>query len=177
MVNDVDMANDGTWIPVVSGEAKILAQVVEVEGRWTITGLLVTADHIDSRILKSIAPAVTGVSGGLNAIPELQDYARNNFPEQVATLNEAIASAIAELEPPPAVKTRRRSPLTRPDGKDPDQFYRRVAQAYGDAEAQRRSPAVAIAAEAGVPLATARGWIRESRRRGSLAPGRRKAGR
>lgn len=178
MMDDAGTADDlATWIPVDADDAKVLAQVVEVDGRWTVTGVLVTANHIDSRVLKAIAPAVTGVVGGLNAIPEMQDYARGHHPDPVIELNAAVAAAVDELRgPPPAKARKRRAPLTRPDGKDPDQFYRRVAQAFGDAEAVRQSPALAIATEAGVPLATARGWIREARRRGALAPGRRRAG-
>ena len=65
------------------------------------------------------------------------------------------------------------APLRRPDGTDPDGYYRTVAAAYTAAVRRGDAPAPALATEAGVPLATARGWIQEARRRGSLPPGRR----
>jgi hypothetical protein len=72
---------------------------------------------------------------------------------------------------------RQRTALTRPDGSDPDGFAGRVAEAYREYVMQTRSPAVKIAEEAGVPVGTARGWIREARRRGKLPQGRKgKAG-
>jgi len=65
-----------------------------------------------------------------------------------------------------------RQALTRPDGSDPDAFYAQVAQAYREYAPRTRAPAVEIAKEAGVPVGTARGWIREARRRGHLPAGR-----
>lgn len=67
--------------------------------------------------------------------------------------------------------------LTRPDGADPDAFYERVADAYREYAPQTSKPGTKIAEEAGVPLGTVHGWIREARRRGKLPPGRKgKAG-
>ncbi len=67
--------------------------------------------------------------------------------------------------------------LTRPDGSDPDGFYALVGAAYREYAPRTRAPAVEIAKEAGVPVATARSWIREARRRGKLPQGRKgKAG-
>jgi hypothetical protein len=64
-----------------------------------------------------------------------------------------------------------RKPLRRPDGKNPDAFYAEVAQAYREYINNSNRPAVFIAEEAGVPVATARRWISEARRRGALPPG------
>lgn len=70
-----------------------------------------------------------------------------------------------------------RPKLTRPDGADPDAFYQRVADAYREYAPVTSKPGARIAEEAGVPIGTARGWIREARRRGKLPPGRKgKAG-
>lgn len=66
-----------------------------------------------------------------------------------------------------------REPLTRPEpgpGYDPDEFYRRVAEAYTAHILRTSRVAPAIAEEAGVPVTTVRGWIREARRRGHLEP-------
>lgn len=65
-----------------------------------------------------------------------------------------------------------RPKLTRPDGSDPDGFYLGVARAYAEYAPRTRAPAIEIANEAGVPVGTARGWVREARRRGHLRPGR-----
>jgi hypothetical protein len=64
-----------------------------------------------------------------------------------------------------------REKLTRPDGTDPDGFAERVAAAYRQYVMETRSPALKIAEEAGVPVGTARGWIKEARRRGKLPQG------
>ena len=83
--------------------------------------------------------------------------------------------AAAEDAPPELILIERSSDrrrLTRPDGTDPDGFSARVAEAYREYAVQTRAPGVEIAAEAGVPVATARSWIREARRRGHLPEGR-----
>lgn len=64
------------------------------------------------------------------------------------------------------------SELSRPTGRDPESHYRHVAQVFVEATEAGRSPAETIARAAGIPLATARGWIREARRYGFLTPGR-----
>lgn len=66
-----------------------------------------------------------------------------------------------------------RPPLSRPEGVERDEFYRRVADAYVDLVRSTGKPAVAMAQEAGVPVATARRWIYEARRRGALPAGQR----
>mgnify|MGYP000947187112 CR=1 FL=1 len=66
-----------------------------------------------------------------------------------------------------------REPLKRPTGQEPDEFYRRVAEAYTEVIRQTRAVAPVLAEEADVPVRTVHGWIRESRRRGFLPPGKR----
>lgn len=63
-------------------------------------------------------------------------------------------------------------PLTRPDRTDPAAFYKRVAARYRLLVQQTAKPGVVMAQEAGVPVATARRWINEARRRGELPAGR-----
>jgi transcriptional regulator with XRE-family HTH domain len=48
------------------------------------------------------------------------------------------------------VTTGERKPLSRPDGSDPEGFYRQVAEAYGLAAAESQRPAMLLASEAGV---------------------------
>lgn len=92
----------------------------------------------------------------------------------LSELRQLAVNAPDVLHAPPIPDRPR---LTRPDGTDPDGFSARVAAAYREYAPKTRAPAVEIANEAGVPVATARSWIREARRRGKLPQGRKgKAG-
>lgn len=62
-------------------------------------------------------------------------------------------------------------PLSRPDGSNPDGFYRQVAEAYRDVLQTTPKVAKALAEEADVPVGTVHRWVMESRRRGFLPPG------
>lgn len=85
---------------------------------------------------------------------------------------EAKAAYIAEKKDVLAALRPPRPPLTRPDGTDPEGFSRRVAQAYKEAVVDTRTPAKALADEAGVPVTTVHRWIRDARRLGLLPPAR-----
>jgi hypothetical protein len=63
-------------------------------------------------------------------------------------------------------------PLSRPNGSNPDAFYREVAEAYRDVVQDHRNVAVVLAEEANVPVGTVHRWIMEARRRGFLPPAR-----
>ena len=65
-----------------------------------------------------------------------------------------------------------RTPLSRPDGKDPDGFYRQVADAYRDVALTTPKVAKVLAKEADVPVGTVHRWVLEARRRGFLPPAR-----
>jgi hypothetical protein len=89
-------------------------------------------------------------------------------PDDGLTLGE-LRERSADAE---ATEVPERKPLNRPDGKDPEGFYRRVAEAYRSAAAESSRPASLLAQEADVPVDTVRTWLREARRRGFLPPGR-----
>jgi hypothetical protein len=76
-----------------------------------------------------------------------------------------INAAHRKAQPP-------RKPLTRPDGSDPDGFYKQVADAYRDVLQTNRKVAVVLAKEAQVPVGTVHRWVLEARRRGFLPPAR-----
>jgi hypothetical protein len=55
----------------------------------------------------------------------------------------------------------------------PDDFYRKVAAVYSALAAQIRAPAAVMADANHVPLSTVHRWVKETRKRGFLAPGQR----
>lgn len=65
--------------------------------------------------------------------------------------------------------------LPRPDGSDPDAFYRAVAETYNATIPHSHRPAHVIAEASEVPVGTAHRWIAEARRRGFLPPGKKGA--
>lgn len=109
--------------------------------------------HENGRVVVGPLVALTARAGGDVSMSELRDRA------------QLIKAA--------PKKPRRRKPLTRPDGTNPEEFYRRVAQAYAEAVVTTSKPAKVLAEEAGVPVGTVHRWIREARRRGYLPPARR----
>ena len=58
----------------------------------------------------------------------------------------------------------------------PDDFYREVAELYSRLAQSNRNPATHIAKANDVPVTTVHRWVKEARRRGFLAPGRRGTG-
>jgi hypothetical protein len=62
--------------------------------------------------------------------------------------------------------------LVPPPGRPrPDSFYQQVASDYLEAASVSSRPSLNLAAGAGVPVSTVRGWVAEARRRGFLPPG------
>ena len=100
---------------------------------------------------------------------------RYHVPEETGTGDPTLAElrGLAADAPPelPRLPAAERPRLTRPDGTDPDGFAAKVAAAYREYATQTRAVAIEIANEAGVPVPTARSWIREARRRGKLPQG------
>lgn len=146
----------------------------DAEGRWVVAGLLIEGKAITGETLRRIPLA------------RLEALANTDLASLALTLEQAGAPpsddgltlgdlrSLAGVAPAP---TARRPSLRRPDGSDPDAFYREVATAYASAAAESSRPAAALAEEAGVPVTTVHRWVREARRRGLLPPGKKgKAG-
>jgi hypothetical protein len=170
------------------------------DGRWTITDVYVHGRGLTATDLQAVP--LTQLDLTMNLIGYWDNEAIMSPDDIADVINESSADAgygqavthnlddesepsLAELralasDAPPQLPGRpaaERPRLTRPDGTDPDGFAARVAAAYREYATQTRAPAVEIAKEAGVPVGTVRGWIREARRRGKLPQGRKgKAG-
>lgn len=155
-------------------------------GRWQITDVYIHGPALTATDLQAVP--TTQLDLIMNLVgdwdPDTIAEAHNDIGQQVigdpedeptlAELRELAIDAPPEL---PRTPTDERPRLTRPDGTDPDGFAAQVAAAYREYVQTTRSPAVEIAKEAGVPVGTVRGWIREARRRGKLPEGRKgKAG-
>jgi len=82
---------------------------------------------------------------------------------------------LTELDARSEAPTRPRLKLRIPPrpGKRADEFYRRVAEAYGWLATRSRRPAAELAELNDVPITTVHRWIKEARHRGFLGPGRR----
>jgi hypothetical protein len=92
----------------------------------------------------------------------------------VARLEAAANAAKARVA---ELALQQEPPLGRPDGSDPDAFYRRVADHYHWHASGSSRPVADMAEAAKVPVTTVHRWVREARRRGFLPPGSRgKAG-
>ncbi len=159
----------------------------EQDKPWAITDIYVHAEEITATTLRDVPlgrlDMLMNLIGNWDA-GTITDAANEDMGQCVldnteadpsmAELRERAAEAPAEL---PGISGADRPRLTRPDGTNPDAFYAQVAAAYREYAPQGRAPAVQIAREASVPVATVRSWIREARRRNHLPPGRKgKAG-
>lgn len=169
-----------------ASDTRVLVRVEPRDGRAAIAAMILVGGHLDAAAMRSISPArieaglnlhgpIGGGAPGATLTPEqLEEFAAQGvlYPAEFRALDDALAACVAAADAAPRKRARRkrRTPLTRPDGKDPAAFYRRVAEAYVEAASTDSAPAPAMAAEAGVPVATVRGWISEARRRGALPP-------
>lgn len=169
---------------------RVLAKFEERGGRGVLTALLLVGDQLDSTTLRQIPvgrieSAVNhpqyGFSRGI--VEELDPEVERSLAErghvfpEFREIDKALASFLSKRpEPVPGVKVtykrKARKPLRRPDGTDPEGFYRQVAEAYNSAVMEGPAPAKALAEEAGVPVTTVHRWIREARQRGHLPPAR-----
>ena len=122
---------------------------------------------VTAAILRQIP--IGRLEAAINARPPLRELAVESAGK--ADQAPAAPQRSSAGDPIPIAADPSRGPLTRPDGTDPEEFYSRVAQAYLDLVAHTNRPAVEIADEANVPVATARRWIHEARRRGALPHG------
>jgi hypothetical protein len=178
-----EAAQDPLWVPI-PGNVGASMRVVRRGGRWVVTAVYVHDDEITASALQKIRLGdqvqEANLSWDLSSSGSVLKFGgRHVHPETDGA--EPSLKELRELEnkqrrqPRPAGPSRSRKPLSRPDGTDPDGFYREVAEAYREYAPRTRAPGSEIAREAGVPVGTARSWIREARRRGFLPPGRRGA--
>jgi hypothetical protein len=173
-------------------EPRVLVQYERRDdGRVAIATLILTGGALSAAALRSISPARIearlnrhggiGSSGSPPTAEQLADFAERKilFPAQFEQIDAALASYLDEAPKTPksskssSTKRSTRRPLPRPDGSDPEAFYRRVADAYNEVVSDTNAPAPLLAEESGVPVATVRGWIAEARRRGFLPAARR----
>lgn len=144
-------------------------RVCHRDGHAVITDMFIHAPEITPEILRGVS--VSRIQAML--APLAAHWTRLDFHDGP----EPSLVELRQRTPEPGPDTPERSPLTRPDGATPKEFYPRVAAAYSEYAPQTRAPAKEIATEAGVPVTTAHRWIREARRRGFLPPARKgKAG-
>jgi hypothetical protein len=157
----------------------MIAKTAERDGRRVITTLIVVAERVSSTVIKALP--IGRIESLLNT-PTIRDQieaagdrhetldafleAEIGWEANTPTFTRRIKYGPGQRAAPP------REPLRRPDRSDPEGFYRRVADAYNETLATTSAPAPVLAAEAGVPVPTARRWIAEARRRGLLPPGR-----
>jgi len=186
---DVIMGQPGGWVFVeVYGSAHapsppvamLIAKTTEREGRRVITALIVVAERVSSTVIKALPVGriesllnTPGIRDQLAAV-EVQDDALDGTLAAEITWESGQPKFVRRFARPrrPVPATSPREPLRRPDRSDPEGFYRRVADAYNETLLETSAPAPVLAAEAGVPVPTARRWIAEARRRGLLPPGR-----
>jgi hypothetical protein len=174
-----DLEEDG-WIlwsrsvPGTTEGLKVYAQVyAENEGdRGEIVQMLVTGRNLTTDKLRSIP--LGHIQALANTDPDLRPSIKGEPPRPISkkidqftnhangnTLNKAHRKARQAHEP-----------LTRPDGKDPDAFYKQVAEAYRDVVQTTNKVAKVLAEESDVPVGTVHRWILEARRRGFLPSAR-----
>jgi hypothetical protein len=141
------------------------SEIVElhIRGRNLTTDKLrsIPLGHIEA--VATTDPNVTPAVDGEAPLPMSQKANALVHRSNQLLLNKAHRKVL-EREP--------HEPLTRPNGKDPDAFYRQVAEAYRDVVQTTPKVAKVLADEANVPVGTVHRWVLEARRRGFLPPAR-----
>jgi hypothetical protein len=146
----------------------------EKEGdRGEITRMVVEGRNLSTDKLRSIP--LGHIEALANANPEFRPYINGEAQGQMgerlnAFQQDANRQMLAQARRKAQKATRR--PLTRPDGSNPDAFYREVAEAYRDVIKDTNKVAKVLAEEANVPVGTVHRWILEARRRGFLPQAR-----
>lgn len=132
-----------------------------------IKALMLVSERIDSALMKKLSVRFLGAAINLPEVTSLPPADAQAFTDSARDL--LLRHIPGDRESPAPARER----LTRPDGTDPDGFYRRVADAYREVSVTTRAVAPVLAEEAGVPVATVHRWVMEARRRGFLPPSRR----
>jgi hypothetical protein len=161
-----ERAEPGWWR--VSGDFPDLyvGGTYDARGRVVITHLVLMSDAskpLDTTDLRRVP--LGRLAAALNQ-PRRSAWVKGARPIEALQQLERAGSV-------PEEAASSREPLGKPSGDGNPEFYARVATAYRNYSEQSNRPAVHIAAEAGVPAATARRWINEARKRGLLEPGQR----
>lgn len=166
------------WVRVNGLDGGVVAYVhtLEHEGRRIVSRVIVNGQPwppgVTSATLKGFPigwiESMVNTPEALRELAALDDVDPEKDPMGVAIHELGAEFLVGERphirEPIPQ--------LGRPDGTDPDTFYRRVAEAYTAAVARTRRVAPLLAEQADVPVPTVHRWIAESRRRGFLPPAR-----
>lgn len=171
------------WCSVRDGDLEVHARIgLNDQKQVVITDLLVSGAEITTDTLRRLYPARILAGLTTNALPmelHLEEEPTSFYLSGAALLNmlarlagddanltigELHQRATDELEPA------ERPALGRPNGSS--DFYATVAEAYRSAATDSGKPAVLLAKENNVPVETVRRWIKETRRRGYLPPGR-----
>ena len=153
-------------------------------GWWRVTLLEGAELHVGVSLASDGRPVITGLvvfgrpltAADLRKIPLRRIEASMGHPRRRAWIKEGARAASpltplrdANGDPDPEDEVPPR--LTRPDGKDPDAFYRAVAETYRYEVTRSHRPAAVIAESVGVPVGTARRWINRARELGLLEKG------
>ncbi|MFY1589123.1 hypothetical protein ACN267_32225 [Micromonospora sp. WMMD734] len=176
----VEFGSQG-WVRVnglSDGDEKfvVIAKTREWEGRRVIADLVISAGGgppgVTAGKLKAVP--IGWIESAINTPEALtwlaqQDSEDPNADPTREALNKRKRDYFEQLRP---FSTEELPKLVRPDGTNPDGFYRLVAAAYVAAVASSGKPAAVIAERSEVPVATVHRWIAEARRRGFLPPAR-----
>jgi hypothetical protein len=169
----ISPAPDG-WIAVervtggVDPTVWVRCQPDEHEGVVVTQMMIHTTHRLTAAALRDVS--IGRIEAVINGSPLLREAALDG-----AGMADPIVGRLRQGKAPTYRKPRKpkRKPLQRPDGSDPEAFYASVASAYREFTDRSSRPAVLMAEEANVPVATARRWISEARRRQALPPGER----
>lgn len=145
------------------------------DGRWSVTDLYLHGEELTAETLRGLS--IPRMEARLNSPGSALDPGDEDDDGLTVDELRTFGAEVQEQEKGQRTAGVVRTALRRPDRSDPESFYRLVAQAYGEYSRDSKAPAVAIAAEADVPVTTVHRWVREARRRGYLPPARKgKAG-
>jgi len=148
-------------------------------GRGEIDGLVIKGPTLTTERLRAVPLARIETLANTN--PDFRPHIHGTDQHQISDAFDEVerrangvmhANAGRKAEEFDRKAREPRAPLTRPDGSNPDAFYRQVAEAYREMVQTHRNVAVALAEEANVPVGTVHRWVMEARRRGFLPPAR-----
>jgi hypothetical protein len=158
-------------------ENQLLVRVASDDGGPRITHFLLLGHDIRTADLQEIplGRIIQMINAGATEGEVVQAASTTRGIDKFTNYESFVTIADLKPEPEPEgvpwTPSGDRQLLTRPGhgpGRDVDAFYQSVADAYREHIIRTSRVAPAIAAEADVPVGTARTWIREARTRGFL---------